>query len=69
MKTKCLTIGHCVSRLGSTPAEPKTDVLVLILCDAATRQGPGAWAGGCEGLGVSQYLLLKLLFLAQSHTT
>lgn len=69
MKTEWLTIGHCVSHLVSAPTEPKTDVPVLILCDAATHQGPDAWAGGCEGLSVSQYLLLKLLFLAQLHTT
>lgn len=69
MKTKGLTIGHCVSHLGSAPTESKTDVLALILCDAATRQGPDAWAGGCGGLGVSPYLLLKLLFLARLHPT
>lgn len=53
MKTKGLTIGHCVSHLGSAPTEPKTDVLVLILCDAATRQGPDA---GLDAVTGSLYL-------------
>lgn len=59
------TLDHCFwcYPFGLSPTEPRTDGLVLILCDADTWDRP--W----EGPSGSQYPLLKLLFLAYRTTT